>query len=243
VAARRQGRDRRLRDPHSLTTAPAGIGQNAPPLPIRAVICDFGGVLTSPLLGAFAAFQDDTGVSLEQLGRAMEVGSGHLDGKHPLFELECGRISEERFLDLLRDGLQAELGHRPALHRFKETYFDALVPNAEMIDLMAELRDRGMRMAMLTNNVREWEPLWRAKLPVDEIFETVVDSAFVGMRKPDHEIYELTVSRLDGIEAEDCLFIDDTEVNCEAARELGMAAVHFRENEQAIPEIRSLLDG
>ena len=212
-------------------------------MPIRAVICDFGGVLTSPLLGAFAAFQDDTGVTLEQLGRAMEVGATELEGKHPLFELECGRISEERFLDLLRDGLTAELGHRPELHRFKETYFDALTPNAPMIDLMAELRERGLRMAMLTNNVREWEPLWRAKLPVDEIFETVVDSAFVGMRKPDPEIYELTVSRLEGIEAEECLFIDDTDVNCVAARGLGMVAVHFRDNEQAIPEIRSLVDG
>jgi putative hydrolase of the HAD superfamily len=211
-------------------------------LPIRAVICDFGGVLTSPLLNAFAAFQDDTGVSLEQLGRAMEIGSGHLDGAHPLFELECGRISEERFLDLLREGLQEELGHRPALHRFGERYMDALDPNTEMIELMAELRDRGLRMAMLTNNVREWEPLWRAKLPVDEIFETVVDSAFVGMRKPDPAIYELTLSRLEGIEAEECLFIDDTEVNCDAARELGIVPVHFRENEQAIPEIRSLVD-
>ncbi len=171
----------------------------------------------------------------------MALGAEDLDGKHPLFELECGRISEERFLDLLRDGLAAELGHRPALHRFKETYFDALIPNGAMIDLMAELRDGGLRMAMLTNNVREWEPLWRAKLPVDEIFETVVDSAFVGMRKPDHEIYHLTLSRLDGISAEECVFIDDTEVNCLAARELGIVAVHFRDNEQAVPEIRSLL--
>ena len=87
---------------------------------------------------------------------------------------------------------------------------------------MAELAGAGYRMAMLTNNVREWEPIWRAKLPVDEIFETVVDSAFVGMRKPDREIYELTLERLDGIAAAECLFIDDTEVNCEAARELGM---------------------
>ena len=91
-----------------------------------------------------------------------------------------------------------------------------------MIDLMAQLRDEGYRMALLTNNVREWEPLWRAKLPVDEIFETVVDSAFVGMRKPDPEIYLLTVERLDGISADECLFVDDTEVNCDAARELGM---------------------
>jgi len=210
-------------------------------LPIRAVICDFGGVLTSPLLGAFAAFQDDSGVSVEQLGRAMLAGSEELNGAHPLYELECGRISEERFLDLLRGGLADELGHRPKLHRFKETFFDGLIPNAPMIELMAELRDGGYRMAMLTNNVREWEPLWRAKLPVDEIFETVVDSAFVGMRKPDPEIYELTLSRLEGIEFDECIFIDDTKVNCVAARELGIVSVHFRDNEQAIPEIRSAL--
>ena len=68
-----------------------------------------------------------------------------------------------------------------------------------MIDFMAELRGRGLRMALLTNNVREWEPLWRAKLPeLDDIFELVVDSAFVGMRKPEPEIYELTLERLGG---------------------------------------------
>ncbi len=212
-------------------------------MPVRAVICDFGGVLTSPLLGAFAAFQDDHGISLEQLGTAMAAGAEELDGRHPLFELECGRISEQHFLDLLRGGLEPVLGHRPALHRFKETYFDALDPNAEMIELMDELAGRGHRMALLTNNVREWEPLWRAKLPVDEIFETVVDSAFVGMRKPDREIYELTLSRLDGIAPEECLFIDDTKVNCDAAEALGIAAVHFVDNGQAIPQIRSAVGG
>ncbi len=188
------------------------------------------------------AFQADTGVSLEQLGEAMVAGSDQLDGAHPLFELECGRITEERFLDILRDELTPLMGERPALHRFKETYFDALIPNAPMINLMAELRGSGYRMAMLTNNVREWEPLWRAKLPVDEIFEIVVDSAFVGMRKPDHPIYELTVDRLEGVAAAECIFIDDTEANCTAARELGMVAVHYRDNDQAIPEIRSALD-
>jgi putative hydrolase of the HAD superfamily len=210
-------------------------------VPIRAVICDFGGVLTLPLLEGFAAFQDDSGVSLEQLAVAMEAGVDGLDGRHPLFELECGRITEERFLDILRDGLEPQLGHRPHLHRFKEIFFEALEPNGEMIELMAGLRRGGYRMAMLTNNVREWEPLWRSKLPVDEIFETVVDSAFVGMRKPDPEIYELTVGRLDGIDAGDCLFVDDTPPNCETAERLGMTAVHFRDNEQAIAEIRSAL--
>lgn len=211
-------------------------------MPIRAVISDFGGVLTSPLLGAFARFQEDTGVTLEQIGTAMSAGASQLGGNNPLFELECGRISEERFLDILRDGLEPLMGERPALHRFKETYFDGLDPNEEMIALMGELSERGLRMAILTNNVREWEPIWRAKLPVDEIFETVVDSAFVGMRKPDPRIYELTLARLAGIAPEECLFIDDTEVNCVAATELGIRSIHFRDNAQAIPEIRSAVD-
>ena len=96
-------------------------------------------------------------------------------------------------------------------------------------------------MALLTNNVREWEPLWRGMLPVDEIFELVVDSGFVGIRKPDPAIYELTLERLGDVAASDCLFIDDLEVNIEAARHLGMSAVHFVDNEQAVPEIRAAL--
>jgi putative hydrolase of the HAD superfamily len=111
-----------------------------------------------------------------------------------------------------------------------------------MLDLMRELRERGYRMAILTNNVREWEPLWRAKLPVDEIFELVVDSAFVGMRKPDPPIYHLTLERLGGVPPQRALFVDDNEGNVEAARELGMRAVHFRSNEQAIPELRRELE-
>ena len=97
-------------------------------------------------------------------------------------------------------------------------------------------------MAMLTNNVREWEPLWRSMLPVDEIFELVVDSAFVGRRKPEPEIYRLTLERI-GLPAEACLFVDDIEVNCVGAREVGLGAVHFRENAQAIAEIRAALAG
>ncbi|MQA73646.1 MAG: HAD-IA family hydrolase [Solirubrobacterales bacterium] len=210
---------------------------------IRAVVSDFGGVLTTPLIGSFAAFQDRTGVSGESLGRALQT-IAERDGAHPLFELETGRLTEAEFLERVAAALEPELGHPPEMHRFREIYFDALDPNEPMVELMRELRDRGLRMALLTNNVREWEPLWRSMLPIDEIFELVVDSGFVGMRKPEPGIYELTLERLgDGIAAPDCLFVDDVEVNVEAARELGMAAVHFRDNEQAIAEIHELLSG
>jgi putative hydrolase of the HAD superfamily len=207
---------------------------------IRAVISDFGGVLTTPLVQSFMAFQDQTGISTENLGRAMQA-IAEADGENPLFELERGEITEAAFLERLGDGLEPLLGHRPELHRFKEIYFEALNPNPPMIDLMRELRERGFRMAMLTNNVREWEPLWRPMLPVDEIFETVVDSAFVGCRKPESQIYGITLDRIT-MPAEACLFVDDVEVNCEGARRAGMTAVHFQDNGQAISEIQAALE-
>ena len=205
---------------------------------IRAVISDFGGVLTTPLLHSFAAYQDQTGISAAALGNAMQ-SIAERNGEHPLYELEKGKVTEEEFLRSLAEALEPELGHAPQMHGFKEIYFEALHPNEQMIELMRRIKDGGRhRMALLTNNVREWEPLWRPMLPVDEIFEFVVDSAFVGMRKPDPEIYELTVERFgDGMRAADCLFVDDVEVNVEAARALGMTAVHFVDNEQAVGEI------
>ncbi|MBS1863330.1 MAG: HAD family phosphatase [Actinobacteria bacterium] len=207
---------------------------------IEAVVSDFGGVLTTPLMASFLALQDAHGVSAEDFGKAMRAAAKAGDGEIPLFKLEKGEISEPEFLDQLRDGLEPLLGHRPELHRFREVFFEALDPNEPMIDLMRECKRSGRRMALLTNNVQEWEPLWRTMLPVDEIFETIVDSGWVGYRKPEPQIYEMTLERI-GIQAEACLFVDDIEANCEAARELGFTAVHYREAGQTIAEVRGAL--
>jgi putative hydrolase of the HAD superfamily len=203
---------------------------------IRALISDFGGVLTTPLLAGFLAYQDEAGISLEELGKAMQRAAEE-HGEHPLFALERGEITEREFGRRLEQ--QIEDGFD--LARLRHLYFERIDPNPPMIRYVAELRERGLRTALLTNNVREWEPLWRAKLPeLDEIFEVVVDSAFVGMRKPELPIYELTVERLGGgLRAEECLFVDDLELNCEAARKLGMTAVRFENAEQAIAELES----
>jgi len=203
---------------------------------IEAIVCDFGGVLTTPLLTSFMAIQDEIGISPENLGKAMKTITEE-DGGNPLYALERGEMTEVDFLTRVTDGLEPLLGHRPELHRFREIYFEALHPNPPMIELMRELQASGLRMAMLTNNVREWEPVWRPMLPVDEIFETVVDSGFVGVRKPEARIYEMTLERLD-LPAGVCLFVDDLLPNIEGARAAGMSAVHFRDNEQAIAEIR-----
>jgi putative hydrolase of the HAD superfamily len=207
--------------------------------PVEAVISDFGGVLTSPLLDSFAAFQDSSGISLESLGSAMAAVGGRI-GVNPLFELETGRMSEQTFLRAVSAELTAQLERPIELHGFGERYFEHLHPNARMIDYMRELKRRGYKLAICTNNVREWEQLWRAKLPVDEIFDEVVDSAFVGSRKPEPRIYEITLERLQ-VPAGATLFIDDVELNCTAARELGLSAVWFRSTEQAIAEIEHAL--
>jgi putative hydrolase of the HAD superfamily len=205
---------------------------------IRALISDFGGVLTTPLSAGFIAYQEEAPISLEDLGKGMQrVADAY--GEHPLHSLERGEITEQEFARRLAE----ELHDGFDLARLRELYFERIEPNEPMIGFVGELRRRGLRTALLTNNVREWEPLWGAKLPeLDEIFEVVVDSAFVGMRKPEPGIFELTLERLGGgLRAEECLFVDDIELNCEAARELGMTAVRFDHAEQAIAELRSAL--
>jgi putative hydrolase of the HAD superfamily len=197
----------------------------------RALICDFGGVLTSPLVEAIAAYGASSGISLGDVGEAM-ARMAQRDGGHPLFELEKGRISEADFVEALEVELGSRLGPFGA-------YFDNLGRNERMIDYVRELREREIRTALLTNNVREWEPRWRAKLPeIEDLFEVVVDSSSVGMRKPEPEIYELTVERLGGgLLPPECVFVDDTDVNCETARRLGMRAVLFDDTERALAEI------
>jgi putative hydrolase of the HAD superfamily len=201
-----------------------------------AIISDFGGVLTSPLEEAFTGFAQDTGISLESLGNAMVTLGAEL-GANPLYELETGRLSERDFLG----GLERALGGGVSMAGVADHYFARLRPNQPLFDYLRGLRDRGLRLALCTNNVREWESHWRTMLPIDEVFDVVVDSGFVGMRKPDPEIYELTLERLGGPAPERVLFVDDIEDNCEGARALGMTAVRFLDTDQAIADLDAAL--
>ena len=206
---------------------------------IEAIVSDFGGVLTTPLIETFAALQEEDQLDQGAMRAAIQRITAET-GSHPVHELETGRMTERDFLAALAAQLHADLGRDVEMHSFAERYFGHLQPNEPMLVFLRELRDRGYRLAMLTNNVREWEARWRAMLPVDELFEVVVDSGFVGLRKPDPAIYRLTCDRL-GVEPDQCLFVDDIEVNCTAAADLGMTAVLFRSTEQAIAEMREAL--
>jgi putative hydrolase of the HAD superfamily len=206
---------------------------------IRAVVSDFGGVLTAPLMLGFARVQDHTEVPPRAFGTALARAT-EADGRNPLYELEVGAISEAEFLARIERELAAILGRPVSLHGFGAQYMAALDPNEALFAHYRVLHERGTRFAMLTNNVREWEPLWRAKLPIDEIFETVVDSAFVGLRKPDPAIYALVLERL-ALPAAECVFVDDLEVNVEAARALGFPVVHHQDTAHTIAQLDELI--
>jgi putative hydrolase of the HAD superfamily len=206
---------------------------------VEAIISDFGGVLTSPLVDSFVGVLGSSGVSLEEMGKAM-AAIAQRDGSNPLIELETGRVTEATFMGRLADELTAQRGDSVELDGFGERYFRHLQPNECLIDYMRELRERGYKMAICTNNIKEWESRWRAMLPVDEIFDVVVDSAFVGSRKPEPRIYEITLERL-GSSPAAALFIDDVEDNCQGARALGINAIRFRSTDQAIEDIEAAL--
>jgi epoxide hydrolase-like predicted phosphatase len=206
---------------------------------IEAVICDFGGVLTVPLVDAFKAYERISGIPLKDLGEAM-AGVGSVSGMNVLFELETGRITADQFTGEVGAELTRRLGRKVSMARFAEIYYSQLLPNEPVLDYMRELKRQGFRLAICTNNIREWQPLWLPRVSADEIFDHVIDSGFVGIRKPDRAIYDLTLERL-GVPAEAAVLVDDTEVNCTAAREYGLSAVHFRSTEQALAELATLL--
>jgi putative hydrolase of the HAD superfamily len=206
---------------------------------IRAVVSDFGGVLTAPLMDGFARIQADLGIPPEAFGAAF-ARAVEADGRNPLHAVEVGAITEAEFLATIERELSAILERPVTLHGFGERYLNGLDPNADLFDYYRRLHDRGVRLALLTNNVREWEPFWRTKLPIDEIFETVVDSGFVGLRKPDPAIYALVLERL-ALPAEACVFVDDLDVNVEAAQALGFAVVQHRDTARTVAELDALL--
>jgi len=100
-----------------------------------------------------------------------------------------------------------------------------LVILEDRIALAAELKVSGLRVGVVTNNVAEWQPYWKPRLP-EGLFEIVIDSAEVGCRKPEPAIYELALEQLSVRDPATVMFIDDFEWNVVGASEVGMVGLH-----------------
>ena len=233
---------------------------------ISTVIFDFGGVISSPLFVGIGAFEEAEGYpkgSLLQLlfgethyigveGRAVAEAladdpdaaesEGAIGDEPDWHLLEKGEIDVATYFGRLTERAPAILGTEIDMESYGR-FWRSTAPGVHwmVVHKIRELKDRGVRLGLLTNNVKEFGEHWRTMFPLEELFEEVVDSSHVGMRKPERGIYELTCTRM-GVAPTETIFVDDNLDNVEAARAYGMEAVHFGENPwDAIAEIDAIL--
>jgi epoxide hydrolase-like predicted phosphatase len=233
---------------------------------ISTIIFDFGGVISSPLFVGIGAFEEAEGYpkgSLLQLlfgethyigveGRAVAEAladdpdaaeaAGAIEDEPDWHLLEKGQIDVATYFTRLTERAPAILGTEIDMEAYGR-FWRQSAPGVHwmVVHKIRELKERGFRLGLLTNNVKEFGEHWRTMFPLEELFEEVVDSSHVGMRKPERAIYELTCGRM-GVEPTETIFVDDNLDNVEAARAYGMEAVHFGENPwDAIAEIDAIL--
>ena len=234
---------------------------------ISTVIFDFGGVISSPLFVGIGDFEASEGYpkgSLLQLlfgdtsyigveGRAVAAAiaddpdaaeaAGEVADEPDWHLLEKGEIDVATYFTRLSAKAPDVLGRAIDMDAYGR-FWRQTSPGVHwmVVHKIRELKDRGLRLGLLTNNVKEFGEHWRTMFPLEELFEEVVDSSHVGVRKPDREIYALTCSRMQ-IEPAEAVFIDDNVDNVMAARDFGMEAVHFREDPWvALAELDAILE-
>jgi len=210
---------------------------------VDTVIFDLGGVLSlsGRALDVVKRFPDHPADEV----MAVMLGDYAADSDHPWHRLERGEIS----LDEYRAGvgrLIAQAGFRmrepgPSEPAAKKGLNFEFVRSDAMLQLVHDLRAHGCKTGVLTNNIREFRDRWRPIMDFDALFDDVVDSHEVGLRKPHPAIYELALERL-GSSASQSAFLDDMDVNVRAASALGMHGILVDLDQQpAIDRVRSLV--
>ncbi len=201
--------------------------------PITAVLFDFAGVLTS---SPWTAMTAAGGGNLELL-----IGSYEEDTDHPWHQVERGEMAIADWAVAVSEtgrtqGVEIDFAPLQAM-------LGEMTLNDQVIGRVRSLRDEGYRTGLITNNVREGSATWRAMLPLDELFEVVVDSSEVGMRKPSPAIFHHTLELLGGVAAEQAVFLDDSPGNVEGARRAGLHAILVDDPDSAITDLDQLLAG
>jgi epoxide hydrolase-like predicted phosphatase len=193
-----------------------------PPGRIRAVLFDFTGVVTTSPFATMGSIGDETGVGVDVVLELM-LGDYSADSDHPWHRLERGEIT---IADYATD-VQAradEAGLELDFARLRNLMGDLEVQPVT-VDTVRAVRAAGYSTALVTNNVREAGEQWRDKVPLDELFDVVVDSSHEGVRKPDPAIYHLALDRLGGLAPEQAIFLDDHPGNIAGAHRAGLHAL------------------
>ena len=194
------------------------------------MLFDFGGVFTeSPFLAAREAGVE-LGIDVD-LAFELCFGSYHEDSDHPWHRLERGEMTLEDARQALRAGA-AERGHDVDPVEFLMRLAREDVQRPAVVARAKAVKDSGVRTALVTNNVMEFGEGWRSLVPVDDLFDVVVDSCHAGVRKPDPRIYHLALEAV-GVDAAAAVFLDDHPANVAAAESLGMQGIFVGEDRLA----------
>lgn len=202
----------------------------------RGLIVDWGGVLTTDLHAAMHAWADGEQLDVLDFGELMREWLG-ADAQveafvNPVHALERGEIEVPDFEQRLAQGLSQRAGRAVAAEGLVERIFVHLRASHDMTGLVRRAREAGIHTALLSNS-------WGNEYPAhifDGMFDVVVISGEVGMRKPEERIYRHTADLL-GLSAPECVFVDDMPHNVAAAVAMGMIGVNHRDYERTAGEL------
>ena len=206
-----------------------------------AVLWDYGGVFTASPFAAAHAYARAQDADPEVMVQIV-FGSYDTDSDHAWHRLERGEVTFADALAVISADAQAAGMRFDTGEMFSGMVVDD-VDRTVVIDAVRAVRARGLRTAIVTNNIREYGDAWRSRLAIDELFDLVVDSCEEGVRKPDPTIFRTALDRLGVRDPARAVFLDDFEGNLVAARSLGMHAILVEPDPRpALAELAALLD-
>jgi len=189
---------------------------------IDAVLWDFGGIFTPSPFGAAHAYAESEGIDPVEFVELV-FGQYDSDTDHVWHQLERGEVSMADAITQIAAEAAARGLPFDLMKMFSSLGADH--DRTVVVDAVRTVRERGVRTAIVTNNIREYGDAWRGMVPVDELFDVIVDSCEEGIRKPDPRIFVIALERLGVEDPERAVFLDDFDGNISAARALGMHGI------------------
>jgi epoxide hydrolase-like predicted phosphatase len=206
---------------------------------MQGLIVDWGGVLTMPIHIAIGGWLRATGVDRNHYGSVVRRWVDPLPGdSSPVHQLERGELAVEDFEDQLSAALAREGSTVEAQGLVGKMFADLAIYEDSMTSLVTRAHAAGVRTGLLSNS---WGNEYD-RSDWHEMFDAVVISGEVGMRKPEPEIFELALDRI-GLPAGECVFIDDLAHNIVAAERAGLVGIVHRTFDETAGELGALFPG
>ncbi len=206
---------------------------------LRGLLIDWYGVLTEGLDLALSSWCEADGIDYASFREAMAEWfgeAGFLDATYnPVHALERGELEVPDFERRLADRLRRPDGSGPAADGLLERMFDRFGHAPDMAGLVLRARQTGLRTALVSNS---WGDHY-LRQGWDDMFDAVVISGEVGMRKPEERMFRYALDQV-GLAASQCVFVDDHTTNVRVAAELGLVGVHHTDYATTRAELEAL---